>query len=157
MSWSFPLAQVKGIKIQIHATFVLVLIWAALEWGVTRGLGPTGALYGIVFTSLLFVCVTLHELAHSLVAIHYGVRVRDITLLPIGGLARLEGELKRPAHEFWVAISGPASNSAREAWASSFSSVLPGKNICLNSAKIKSAMIIASSVSAACLMPIPVV
>jgi Zn-dependent protease/CBS domain-containing protein len=110
MNWSFPLAKVKGIRIQVHATFVLVLIWAALEWGVTRGLGPTGALYGIVFTSLLFLCVTLHELAHSLVAIHYGVQVRDITLLPIGGLARLEGELKRPTHEFWVAISGPAVN-----------------------------------------------
>jgi Zn-dependent protease len=110
MRWSFPLAKVKGIKIQIHTTFVLVLIWAALEWGMMRGLGLTGALYGVVFTSLLFLCVTLHELAHSLVARHYGVQVRDITLLPIGGLARLEGELTRPAEEFWVAISGPALN-----------------------------------------------
>ena len=110
MNWSFPLVKVKGIKIQVHVTFVLALIWAALEWGVTRRLGPTGALYGIIFTSLLFLCVTLHELAHSLVALHYGVQVRDITLLPIGGLARLEGELTRPAHEFWVAIAGPAVN-----------------------------------------------
>ncbi|MEE8389256.1 MAG: site-2 protease family protein [Anaerolineae bacterium] len=110
MNWSFPLAEVKGIKIQVHVTFILALIWAAMEWGITRGLGLTGALYGIIFISLLFLCVTLHELAHSLVALRYGVQVRDITLLPIGGLARLEGELTRPVHEFWVAIAGPAVN-----------------------------------------------
>jgi Zn-dependent protease/CBS domain-containing protein len=110
MNWSFPLAKIKGIKIQVHVTFILVLAWTALDWGVTRGLGLAGALYGIIFIILLFLCVTLHELAHSLVALHYGVQVRDITLLPIGGLARLEGELTRPAQEFWVAIAGPAVN-----------------------------------------------
>jgi Zn-dependent protease len=110
MNGSFPLAKVKGIKIQAHVTFVLILVWAAWEWGMARGLGLTGALYGVVFTILLFLCVTLHELAHSLVALHYGMQVRDITLLPIGGLARLEGELTRPAQEFWMAIAGPAVN-----------------------------------------------
>lgn len=110
MSWSFPIAKVKGIKIQVHATFALVLAWAALDWGVSRGLGLTGALYGVGFVSLLFLCVTLHELGHSLVALRYGAKVRDITLLPIGGLARLEGELTRPAQEFWVAIAGPGVN-----------------------------------------------
>jgi Zn-dependent protease len=110
MNGSFLLAKVKGIKIQVHVTFVLILAWAAWEWGMTRGLGLTGALYGVIFTILLFLCVTLHELAHSLVARHYGMQVRDITLLPIGGLARLEGELTRPAQEFWMAIAGPAVN-----------------------------------------------
>jgi Zn-dependent protease/CBS domain-containing protein len=110
MKWAFPIATVKGIKIQVHATFALVLIWAAISWGTSRGLGLTGALYGVAFISLLFLCVTLHELGHSLVAIHHGLKVRDITLLPIGGVARLEGELKRPIQEFWVAIAGPAVN-----------------------------------------------
>ena len=110
MRGSFLLAKVKGIDIQVHATFILTLAWTAWEWGIIQGLGPTGALYGIVLTCLLFLCVTLHELAHSLVAMHYGVRVRDITLSPIGGLARLEDELSRPAQEFWVALSGPAVN-----------------------------------------------
>jgi len=110
MNGSFLLAKVKDIKIQVHVTFVLILVWAAWEWGVARGLGLTGALYGVVFTMLLFLCVTLHELAHSLVALHYGMQVRDITLLPIGGLARLEGELTRPAQEFWMAVAGPAVN-----------------------------------------------
>ena len=110
MGGSFLLAKVKGINIQVHATFVLALAWAAWEWGIIQGLGPTGALYGIVLTCLLFLCVTLHELAHSLVAMRYGIKVRDITLLPIGGLARLENEPSYPAQEFWVAISGPAVN-----------------------------------------------
>lgn len=110
MNWSFPIAKVKGIKIQVHFTFALVLVWAALDWGVWQGLGLVGALYGLAFVSLLFLCVTLHELGHSLVALHYGVKVRDITLLPIGGLARLEGELARPAQEFWMALAGPAVN-----------------------------------------------
>jgi len=112
MNWSFPIAKVKGIEIRVHFTFALVLLWAALEWGVSRGLGLTGALYGVAFVSLLFLCVTLHELGHSLVARHYGVKVRDITLLPIGGVARLEGELTRPMQEFWMALSGPAVNVA---------------------------------------------
>ncbi len=110
MTWSFPIAKVKGIEIKVHATFALVLLWTAFDWGVQQGLGWTGALYGILFISLLFLCVTLHELGHSLMALHYGATVRDITLLPIGGVARLEGEMSRPAHEFWMSIAGPAVN-----------------------------------------------
>jgi Zn-dependent protease len=112
MNWSFPIAKVKGIEIRVHFTFALVLIWAALDWGVRQGLGLDGALYGVAFISLLFLCVTLHELGHSLVALRHGVKVRDITLLPIGGLARLEGELARPAQELWMALAGPAVNVA---------------------------------------------
>jgi Zn-dependent protease/CBS domain-containing protein len=108
MRWSFRIARIKGIDIRVHATFALVLAWTALDWGNRQGL--TGALYGLIFITLLFLCVTLHELGHSLVALHYGMKVRDITLLPIGGVARLEGELKRPAHEFWMALAGPTVN-----------------------------------------------
>jgi len=112
VSWSFRIAKVKGIEIRVHATFALVLLWAALDWGVWRGLGLAGALYGVALVGLLFVCVTLHELGHSLVARHYGAVVRDITLLPIGGVARLEGGLHRPAQEFWMSLAGPAVNIA---------------------------------------------
>ena len=110
MSGSIPIATVKGIRIRVHLTFLLVLGWAAFDWGVRQGLGLAGALYGVAFISLLFLCVTLHELGHSLVARRYGVTVRDITLLPIGGLARLEGEMARPRQELWMALAGPAVN-----------------------------------------------
>jgi Zn-dependent protease len=100
----------KGIEIRVHFLFALVLLWAALDWGVWRGLGPAGALYGVAFVVVLFACVTLHELGHSLVARAFGLNVRDITLLPIGGLARLDGELKHPRQEFWMALAGPAVN-----------------------------------------------
>jgi Zn-dependent protease len=112
MGRSFPIAKVKGIEIRAHFTFVLVLIWAALDWGVRQGLGMAGALYGVVFISLLFVAVTLHELGHSLMARRYGAKVRDITLLPIGGVARLDGGMARPRHELWMAVAGPAVNVA---------------------------------------------
>ena len=112
MGRSFKIAKVKGIDIRVHFTFALVLIWAALDWGVRQGLGLTGALYGVTFISLLFLCVTLHELGHSLVARHYGAKVRDITLLPIGGVARLDGDMTRPAQELRMAVAGPAVNVA---------------------------------------------
>jgi len=110
MRGSFTIAKVKGIEVRVHVTFALVLIWAALDWGIWRGFGWIGALYGIGLFSLLFFFVTLHEIGHSLVARHYGAKVRDITLLPIGGLARLEGEPSHPAQELWVALAGPAVN-----------------------------------------------
>jgi Zn-dependent protease len=110
MNGSFRITRIKGIDIKIHWTFALALIWAALEWGLVRSMGLAGALYGVVFIGLLFACVTLHELAHSLVALRFGAKVRDITLLPIGGVARLDGVPKRPAHEFLMALAGPATN-----------------------------------------------
>ncbi len=112
MGTSFRIARIKGIDIRVHITFALALLWAALEWGLWRGLGLAGALYGVVLIALLFVCVTLHELAHSLVARRYGATVRGITLLPIGGVAYLDGEPERPAQEFWMALAGPAVNVA---------------------------------------------
>jgi Zn-dependent protease/predicted transcriptional regulator len=110
MNGSFRIARVKGIDIRVHFTFALALLWAAIEWGLGRGLGLSGAVYGVVLIALLFVCVTLHELAHSLVARRFGATVRDITLLPIGGVARLENAPERPMQEFWMALAGPAVN-----------------------------------------------
>lgn len=110
MNGSFRIARIRGIDVRVHVTFALVLAWVALDYGLFRGLGLAGALYGVLLIGLLFVCVTLHELAHSLVARRAGAVVRDITLLPIGGVARLEGAPERPAQEFWMALAGPAVN-----------------------------------------------
>ncbi len=110
MSWSTKLFRVKGIDIKVHLTFVLILIWAAYRWGIEMRAGLAGALYGVVVILLLFACVTIHELAHSLMAMHYGVKVRDITLLPIGGLSQMEEMPKKPAQELRMSLAGPLSN-----------------------------------------------
>ena len=110
MSWSIKLIRVKGIDIKVHLTFVLILIWAAYRWGVSMGGGAKGALYGIVVILLLFVCVTLHELAHSLTAMRFGVKVRGITLLPIGGISQMEEIPKKPKEELLMSVAGPLTN-----------------------------------------------
>jgi len=110
MSWSIKLFRVKGIEIKVHLTFVLILIWAAARWGVTMNGGPTGALYGVLVILLLFVCVTIHELAHSLTAMQFGVKVKNITLLPIGGIAQMDEMPKKPSEELRMSLAGPLSN-----------------------------------------------
>jgi Zn-dependent protease len=111
MNWSFPLLRLRGIEIKVHATFALILVWAAYYWGFGTDAGARGALFGVVATLLLFVCVTLHELGHAVAAQRYGVEVRDITLLPIGGVARIEIP-ENPKQELWIALAGPAVNVA---------------------------------------------
>jgi Zn-dependent protease/CBS domain-containing protein len=109
MRWSFKLGQVSGIEIKIHLTFIFIIIWAAAQGASGMG-GIRGGFYAAVSLLLLFVCITLHELGHSLVARRLGIRVRDITLLPIGGLARLETLPQKPLHELLIALAGPAVN-----------------------------------------------
>jgi len=110
MSWSIKLFRIKGIDIRVHLTFVLILIWAASRWGVTMRGGTIGALYGILVILLLFVCVTIHELAHSLNAMRFGIKVRNITLLPIGGISQMEEIPRKPSEELRMSLAGPLSN-----------------------------------------------
>lgn len=112
MNWSLKLLKVKGIDIKVHLTFVLILIWAAYRWSVSTGEGMQGALFGIVATLLLFLSVTLHELGHSLQALKYGVKVRNITLMPMGGLAHMESIPEDPNKELRIALAGPLVNFA---------------------------------------------
>ncbi len=108
MGSSFKLLTVRGIDIRLHITFPFILLWAAFVYGQMGGM--SGALFGVVAISLLFVLVTLHELGHSFAALHYGVPVRRIVLLPIGGMAQLEQMPEKPIQEFVVALAGPAVN-----------------------------------------------
>src|SRR5512139_1216507 len=88
MSWSIKLFNIRGIDVKVHLTFGLILVWAAYRWSGTTGAGLQGAIFGVVATLLLFAAVTLHELGHSFQALRFGVRVRDITLMPLAGLAQ---------------------------------------------------------------------
>jgi Zn-dependent protease len=109
MKWAWKVGVVAGIPVYIHSTFVLILVWVA--WmSAAQGEGIAGAVSGIIFILALFGCVVLHEFGHALTAQRYGIRTRDITLLPIGGLARLERMPDDPRQEFWVALAGPAVN-----------------------------------------------
>lgn len=110
MRWSITLGTIKGIKIKMHLTFLLVIAWGSFRYG--DGNGWQGLVFGAVLVLLVFGIVLLHELGHSLVALRFGVTVRDIILLPIGGVARLEKMPEKPFHEFMVAIAGPAVNFA---------------------------------------------
>lgn len=112
MSWSFGIARVNGIALRVHVTFALILIWGAYYWGSVADDGTRGALFGVAAMLLLFVCVTLHELGHSVQAVNYGIQVEDITLYPIGGVARLREIPKNPVQEFRIAIAGPLVNVA---------------------------------------------
>jgi Zn-dependent protease/predicted transcriptional regulator len=112
MSWSIKLLKVRGIDIKVHLTFVLILVWAAYHWSGITGEGLQGALFGVVAILLLFIAVTLHELGHSFQALKYGVKVKDITLMPMGGLARLEEMPEKPEQELRIAIAGPLVNFA---------------------------------------------
>lgn len=109
MNWSFRVADVAGIPIRIHITFFLILLLGAYQWGSITGT-LNGALFGLVLMILLFVCVTLHELGHGLVARVFGIPVREIVLLPLGGVALMGKNPEKPTHELWIAIAGPLVN-----------------------------------------------
>ena len=107
MRWSWKLGRVAGIDIRVHATFLILLAWAALASYQASGTAA-GAARGVLFILALFASVTLHELGHALEAKRCGVPTRDITLLPIGGVARLAYIPKEPRQELRIAIAGPA-------------------------------------------------
>lgn len=109
MKWQWKLGKFAGIDVFIHATFLLIVGWYGWTyWLETRTLA--GALEGILFILLLFAAVTLHEYGHALTARKFGISTRDITLYPMGGVARLERMPEKPIQELWVALAGPAVN-----------------------------------------------
>jgi Zn-dependent protease len=108
VKWSFQLVRIAGIDVRIHATFFLLLAWFGYVYFAEGGYGAM--IIGLSFIILLFVCVVLHEFGHALAARAYGINTPDITLLPIGGIARLERMPDKPWQELVVALAGPAVN-----------------------------------------------
>lgn len=109
MGWSFQIARIAGIRIQLHISFLLFVGWIAISQGLLSG-NSSRAIESIVLLLLVFTCVLLHELGHAMAARRYGIRTREIILLPIGGLARLERMPEKPQQEIVVALAGPAVN-----------------------------------------------
>ena len=108
MAWSFTIARIFGSEIRIHATFFLLLLWIGVAHYQQGGM--PAAITGVFFILSLFACVVAHEFGHALMARRYGIKTPDITLLPIGGLARLERMPEKPTQEIAVALAGPAVN-----------------------------------------------
>ena len=109
MKWSWKLGEFRGIAVYMHATFLILIAFVVVShWSAGHSLLKT--LEGVGFILALFACVVLHEFGHALMAARYGIKTRDITLLPIGGLARLERMPEEPLQELWVALAGPAVN-----------------------------------------------
>lgn len=103
---SYRLGRVLGIPIRVHVTLILLLPLLALM--VQRGSGFMALLAGLVLIAAFFASIALHELGHSVVALRFGCRVRQILLLPIGGVAQLSHLPARPREELWIALAGPA-------------------------------------------------
>ncbi len=109
MKWSWKIARLWGIDVFVHVTFLLIIGWVAYSYWVESH-SLQAVIGGVVFILALFACVVLHEYGHALTARRFGVKTRDITLYPIGGVARLERIPEKPLEELWVALAGPAVN-----------------------------------------------
>jgi Zn-dependent protease/predicted transcriptional regulator len=114
---SLQIASVKGIPIRLH--FTLILVFFLVSWTLATSFMPeifpdlSSIEYwtmGVSGAILLLVSVLLHELSHSIVAIKYGINVRQIVLFVFGGVSDIEGEPKTPRKELEMAFAGPATS-----------------------------------------------
>lgn len=111
MRGGLPLFRFRGIRVFLHWTFLLLPAYIAFT-GFAEGSTGHQVLIEIGMVLLVFCCVILHEFGHALTAQRFGVNTRDITLLPIGGVASLERMPEDPKQEFWITIAGPLVNVA---------------------------------------------
>jgi len=105
------LGRLAGIGVYVHWSFWILPVWILLST-VSNGSGWAAGLSAVIFVFAIFGCVVLHELGHALMARHYRIGTRDITLYPIGGVASLERMPTRPSQELAIALAGPAINVA---------------------------------------------
>jgi Zn-dependent protease/CBS domain-containing protein len=109
MKYSLSLGRVAGIQIFVHWTFLILIGWIVYI-NLKQGMGAVDIFWSVLFILTLFACVTFHELGHALAAKRYNIKTRNITLLPIGGLAQLESIPEKPKEELVVALAGPMVN-----------------------------------------------
>jgi Zn-dependent protease len=109
MNWSLRIMRIGETDVKIHVSFVLIIIFVLQRFGLDD---LRGALFAFLLLMLLFACVALHELGHTLVARRFGIPVYSIVLWPLGGFAMLSRFPDRPLHELLIAIAGSAINAA---------------------------------------------
>jgi len=100
MRGAIKLFNIFNIAIYIHWTFILLPVLFFYY----------GGLKGVALILFVFACVTAHELFHSVMAKRFGVKVSNITLFPIGGVASMGNIPTKPSQEFLIALAGPAFN-----------------------------------------------
>lgn len=109
ISWAPRIARFFGIDVRMHITFPALLV--ALAWGAYARTGRAqAAVEELIFVVIVFVCVVMHEYGHALTARRFGCETEDITISPIGGIARMKSLPTRPREEMLVAFAGPAVN-----------------------------------------------
>lgn len=111
MKWSWRIGRIVGIDIRVHVTFPLLFVWVAMV-ALGEGASTASVVAAIALMLAVFAIVVLHECGHALAARHFGIATRDITLLPIGGIARMERIPREPRQELLIALAGPAVNVA---------------------------------------------
>jgi len=104
---SLKIGSVQGIGIYLHWSILILPFWVLFSTSRVEGPGP---LFFLALTAAVFGCVILHELGHALAARCFGIGTRDITMYPIGGVARLERMSEKPWEELCIAVAGPAVN-----------------------------------------------
>jgi Zn-dependent protease len=109
MNGSWYIGKLAGIDVRIHWTFLLLPVWIYFS-NLAAGSGAAAATISVIFVLAIFGCVVLHELGHALTARRFGIPTRDITLLPIGGVASLQRIPRNPIQELAIALAGPAVN-----------------------------------------------
>lgn len=103
------MARLAGVNINVHWSFSFIIVWVVLQGAFSHG-KIDGIIFALVAVLLLFGCVTLHELGHALIAQYLNVPVKNIILLPIGGLAQMQSLPEKPFHEILIAGAGPLVN-----------------------------------------------
>jgi Zn-dependent protease/CBS domain-containing protein len=107
MKWSLKIGSILGIPLKVHVTFLFLLL---IIFFAGRSIIGVGGVQGVIFVALIFASVVFHELSHAMVARHYGINVVDITLLPIGGVARMPTTPDDPRQEVLISAAGPAAS-----------------------------------------------
>jgi len=109
MRGSYKILTIRGISIDIHWTFLLLVGWVILV-NTSAGNNVEQISWSLIFLLAVFACIALHELGHALVAARFGIQAKQIVLLPIGGIASIEKFPDNPRQELAISVAGPLVN-----------------------------------------------